>query len=193
MSPYRGSARVVIDELAHLFTLSKDSVLATVEAMGALARECKILYVHMLRREPKEGDPVPRAYAIMREQSHLVEGRSVRFAGPGNRCPDQPHRPQTLRQCHRPQASHHPHRPEDLQNTHQQHRAQVVRCLRRPPASLRRRRPPASHRRRGRRRHCRTTGSQRSAKNDISFATVVGDGGRAMLSMLSWIGHTQTP
>ena len=64
LSPYRASVRVVMDYLAHLFTLSKDAVLETEEAMGALARECKILYVHMLRVEPKEGDPVERAYAI---------------------------------------------------------------------------------------------------------------------------------
>ena len=49
VSPYRASVRVVIDYLADLFVLSHDALLETVEAMGELARQCKILYVHIWR------------------------------------------------------------------------------------------------------------------------------------------------
>jgi hypothetical protein len=41
LSPWRPSARVVVRHLADLFCLSPDDVLETVEAMGALARQCK--------------------------------------------------------------------------------------------------------------------------------------------------------
>ena len=54
LSPWRLSARVVVRQLANLFGLTQDDVLEAVEAMGALARQCRIFYTHISRRELNE-------------------------------------------------------------------------------------------------------------------------------------------
>ena len=51
LSPWRVSARVVLHYLANLFNLSDDGMKETVEAMDALARQCK----HLLRTHAPEG------------------------------------------------------------------------------------------------------------------------------------------
>ena len=62
---WRVSAGVVVRYLADLFGLSRDDVLETVEAMGALARQCKIFYAHICWSELNEDARVPRAYATI--------------------------------------------------------------------------------------------------------------------------------
>jgi len=65
LSPWRGSAQVVLHSLVNLFGLSQDDVLETVEAMGALARQCKIFYAHICRSVLNEDARVSRAYATI--------------------------------------------------------------------------------------------------------------------------------
>ena len=65
LSPWRVSAGVVVRYLSNLFHLSPDDVLETVEAMGALARQCKIFYEHICWSVPNEKDRVPTAYATI--------------------------------------------------------------------------------------------------------------------------------
>ena len=68
LSPWRLSARVVLRHLDNLFGLSRDDVLEAVEAMGALARQCKTFYVQICRSELNEDDRAPRAFATILEQ-----------------------------------------------------------------------------------------------------------------------------
>ena len=65
LSPWRLSARVVVRQLAVLFDLSRDDVLETVEAMGALARVCRIFYTEICRSELNEEARVQWAYATI--------------------------------------------------------------------------------------------------------------------------------
>ena len=65
LSPWRVSAGVVVGHLANLFGLSHDDVLEEVEAMGALARQCKVFYTEISRSELNEDTRVPRAYATI--------------------------------------------------------------------------------------------------------------------------------
>ena len=66
--PWRASARVVGSYLAKLFGLSRDDVLETLDAMGALARQCKIFYTHISWRELNEDTRVRRAYPTILER-----------------------------------------------------------------------------------------------------------------------------
>jgi len=63
LSPWRVSAGVVGRYLANLFGLSRDDVLETVEAMGALARQCKDFYAHICRINLNEDAQLPYAFA----------------------------------------------------------------------------------------------------------------------------------
>ena len=68
LSPWRLSARVVLRHLDNLFGLSRDDVLEAVEAMGALARQCKIFYTQIYRSVLDEDARVPSAYATILER-----------------------------------------------------------------------------------------------------------------------------
>ena len=70
LSPYRVSARVVVRYLTDLFDLSHDDVLETVEAMGVLARRCKLFYAHICWHNPHldEEGTVATAYATIRDR-----------------------------------------------------------------------------------------------------------------------------
>ena len=96
LSPWRHSAEVVVRHLADLFRLTSDDVDETVEAMGGLARECSNFYRKIYRSELNEAEQVPGVFATFsttyRQQSLLVEERSVRSASLWPRCLR--HRPQ---------------------------------------------------------------------------------------------------
>ena len=68
MAPWRVLAGVVVRYFAKLFGLSRDDVLETLDAMGALARQCKIFYTHISRRELNEDARVRRAYATIHNE-----------------------------------------------------------------------------------------------------------------------------
>ena len=68
LSPWRASAGVVLRYLTKMFSLSRDDVLETGEAMGAFARQVKILYAHICRNEPIENARVPKIYATILQQ-----------------------------------------------------------------------------------------------------------------------------
>ena len=115
LAPWRVSASVVVRHLENLFGMRRDDKLGAVEAMGALARQCKIFYTQICRSELNEDARVPRAYATIldrvSQQSGLVEEVSVRSASLWPRCLRSqlwPHATQSsrLNQQHRPQASH---------------------------------------------------------------------------------------
>ena len=67
LSPRRVSAGVVVRYLGDLFGLTLGDVQETVEAMGALVRQCQIFYAHICRSELNEDDGVRRAFATIRD------------------------------------------------------------------------------------------------------------------------------
>ena len=68
LSPWRLSAGVVVRHLRNLFGLRRDDVKEGVEAMGALARECKAFYVQICWSVRNRDDRAPRAFATILEQ-----------------------------------------------------------------------------------------------------------------------------
>ena len=74
LSPWRVSAGVVLEHLTKMFSLSQDDVGETGEAIGAFARQVKILYAHICRSEPIVAARVPKIYdTILRQIVPAIE------------------------------------------------------------------------------------------------------------------------
>ena len=68
LSPWRSSTGVILRHLSREHDLRADEVKETLEDMGTLARQCKILCAHLVWSAQDEQEAVPSAYVTIRER-----------------------------------------------------------------------------------------------------------------------------